>query len=251
MRALVVLALVATPALAAKRETFATIWHVEPAPVPAAEQSVAPGALVLRQRLLPTGLAVLDEAWREGSTTIPAGTALIRATSATPVFCALAGKTGLLTALLSPLPDKTLRCFVDDDADGRFDRTVKANSNVATVPQPTGRLPDDRTPTIALRYSPRDPATFDGGYLVGVRYTGQAKIGTLRRFETVYGTEGHWGFFTGDNLFTKRDSDLPRAVSALGASFTVLGGDGKAVRVRVDQTIPAQPFAVAVTTMYY
>jgi hypothetical protein len=242
---------------AAKEERvgFVTLWLVEPAPVPAGELNVAPGTLLIKQRLLPLGLAVLDDGYdaAKPEDSIAAGSQLIRMRSPSdkPIYCALRTKSNLLSEMLSTLPTKTMRCFVDDDKDGRFDRDVKASSSIESLPHPSGLLPKDPAPTIALRYSTRDISQFSENYYVGVKYNGQAMIGTLRRFTTVYGTEKRWGYFTGDNIFTKRDRDLPKTLEVLDSSFTVLGGDGKNVRIRVDRTMPAQPFGVEARVMHY
>ena len=237
-----------------QHEYFSTKWIIEATPLPAREISVAPGSPVLKQRLLPLGLAVLDQDYvgAKPADRLAVGTELIRATGpAVPVYCAIRGKANLLSAVLSPLPSSTMRCFADDDADGDFDRTFSAATNVKELPQPMGDLPRDKAATIAVGYSVRSPETFGAGYYVGVLYDGQSMVGTLRRFRTVYGAEKKWGTPTGDNLFTKRDSDLPKAIEVLGAAFTVLGGDGKNVRIRIDRMMPAQPFGIFATVRYY
>jgi hypothetical protein len=237
-----------------QQQSFRTVWQVEAATGPETELSIAPGALVFKQRLLPFGLAVLDEEYRASKLdeNLSIGTELIRTVgSAFPVYCALRAKNPNFLAALSPLPNKKMRCFVDDNQDGRFDREMIGYSNTPELPHPIGFLPKSMVPTVSLRYSTRDATKFSSGFVVGVKYTGQAKIGTLRRFQTVYGTEDRWGYFSSDNIFTKRDSDLPKTLAVLGATFVVLGGDGRNVRIRVDRMMPPQPFGVVARTIYY
>lgn len=240
-------------------EGFRVVWIVEPAPPPTAELSIAPDGLILKQRLLPMGLVELTEEHRIGKTgnkageVLPAGTELILATGASkPVYCALRIKgPNVLSMLLTPYPSGSQRCFMDDNADGKFDRSFAATSSVKSVPHPSGIVPRDAAPTVSAAYRPKDVSAFTASYFVGVQYSGQAKIGTLRRFYTVYGNDGDWGRFTADNIFTKRDRDLPKTLEVLGSSFTVLGGEGKNVRVKVDRAIPAQPFGVFVSVVRY
>ncbi len=239
-------------------EGFSTMWLIEPASPPIDEISVAPNGLILKQRLLPLGLVELTDEHSMGKPgdntgeTLPAGTELILASGASkPVYCALRIKgPNVLSVLLSAYASGSQRCFMDDDADGKFDRSFSATSSVETVPHPVGRVPKDSEPTVSVSYRPKEITAFSAPYYVGVQYSGPAKIGTLRRFYTVYGTEGNWGRFTGENVFTKRDRELPKTLEVLGSSFTVLGGDGKNLRVKINRSIPAQPFGVARTVTF-
>lgn len=251
-------AVLAQPAPArriAPDEQFTTKWLVQPGEASAAPVSVPPGGLILKQRLLPTGLARLKEAYT-GPTpaeSLAAGAEMVRATGPDgAVYCSTGYRAQpLAMRLLIGGPDRLRQvCLMDSDNDGRFDSVLKGTSNLRTLPSAFGILPKVPATIAPIPYEEAAPESFSELYYVGVQYEGQAKIGTLRRFHLAFGSEGNWDQIS-DNLFTKRDSDLPRTLEVMGAAITILGGEGRNVVAKVDRPFPPQPFGVYVSTFSY
>ena len=63
----------------AQSRAMQSVWIVQPAAVPAGDRALASGEFVLKQRLLPTGLAELGADAVLGKATLPAGTQLVAA----------------------------------------------------------------------------------------------------------------------------------------------------------------------------
>ncbi|MGH6617078.1 hypothetical protein [Sphingomonas sp.] len=237
--------------------SFRTIWMIE-GPKPGPETvSIPEKELVLKQRLFPTGLVKLSQAFpgrQEGEVAaLPAGAELIQAVvQQGKLYCSThfqraSGLKGFLRSSGSKWV--VLTCLLDTDRDGSFDQAF-TGAGLPALPGAIGQLPKKPMPITPLPYEIIDPSAFSERYFVGLRYDGQAKIGTLRRFNVVFGTDGAWDGLT-DNIFTKRDSDLPKTLTVMGSSITILGGDGKNVRARVDNGFPIQPFGVVVTAYTY
>ena len=170
-----------------------------------------------------------------------------------PVFCSIriVAPKGLLKFWNDGRFQGGQRCFIDENADGVFDFAFYGTSNLKTLPSAYGRVRRAGMIPVSLGYEKADPATFSQTYFVGVQYVGQAKIGTLRRFRLVYGPDGAWGYLTTDNIFTKRDSDLPLLLTVLGSRLKILGGEGKNVLAQVEQMMPPQVFGVTSSVDYY
>ena len=171
-----------------------------------------------------------------------------------PVFCSTKyKKPGALTQILSTGPETgTQRCFVDADDDGRFDQTFVGFNNLQTLPGVFGRLPKTPIPLPPLAYAKARSTDFAEKIFVGIQYLRQKGVGKKRLFQLVYGAGKPWGTFTFDDIVnpleTKRDTDLPRQISRLGAVITILGGANGVVEYQVNSMMPAQPFGVVVST---
>jgi len=253
---LVAAALAASQAAPAKRiapnQQFTTKWMIEAAQPPAGPVSVPPHGMILKQRLLPMGLARLAAAF-PGVTpdhALPKGAELVQANGPDgAVYCSTRERApAFLISALRGGPERLSQlCFMDSDNDGAFDALLKGTGNLRTLPSAYGILPKAPARIAPLPYDKVDPASFSERYYVGLQYEGQAKIGTLRRFHVAFGSEGNWEQIS-DNIFTKRDSGLPKTLSVLGGAVTIRGGDGRNVVATVERTFPAQPFGVFVST---
>lgn len=242
----------ASSAGAEKPKRFQVAWVVAPDDTVKGHRAVPPKGLILRQRLLPVGIARLDGAFvgAKPSDQLPEGTELLLASGAEkPVYCSQNFIPVL--SLGVGIHKGSTRCFVDDNEDGAFDRAFYAPSDIVELPSAAGEIPTKGSTPCNVRYSKPSADTLTTPYYLGVQYIGQAKLGSLRRFMTVYGTEKRWGYLTGDNLFTKRDADLPKSLNIYGSTIVIKGGEGKSVLVDVEQGMPAQPFAVGYSVMYY
>jgi hypothetical protein len=253
------LAAVMAASASAKRiqpnEQFNTIWFVEAADLPSEPVSIPPKGMVIKQRLLPVGLAKLTQAFSgaKPEEALSAGTELVQARGPDgSIYCSTRYRSpSFLAAALSSGPDQLRQiCFLDADNDGVFEAAVPGISNLKTLPSAFGTLPKRTVPIAPLPYEKSDPTSFSEQYFVGIQYQGQAKIGTLRRFHVAFGSDGNWDQIS-DNLFTKRDSDLPKALEIMGAVVTIRGGEGKNVVATIEKMIPPQPFGVVVTTVTY
>jgi hypothetical protein len=236
---------------------FQTLWFVEGAPLSMGQVSTPPGKLIFKQRLLPLGVAILDIEF-SGLTpdlAVPAGTELIKAIGPRgALYCSTAYKepSFLASALLgSGGPDQLKQvCFYDADEDGRFEQAFRGYTQLPTLPSASGLLPKKPKIIDPVAYHKVEPSTFKQFYYVGIQYAGQSKIGSLRRFHLSFGTDSALGSLS-DNIFTKRDSDLPAKIEVMGAVVTVRGGEGRNVLATIDRMFPSQPFGVIVTTIRY
>ena len=261
--ALLTLAALANPACAKEEgpaRNYRTIWLIEPTDAPAGKLVLGEGALIIQQRLLPLAMVTLSEDYvaAKPEESLAKGTQLVLADGAEKaVFCSTKYKRpGTLTQILSIGPETgTQRCFVDADNDGKFDQTFVGFNNLQTLPSVFGRLPKNPIPVLPLAYKNARSADFAEKYYVGIQYIRQSGVGKKRRFQLVYGAGKPWGTFSFDDIInpleTKRETDLPKKISRLGAVITILGGGKGMVEYQVDAMMPAQPFGVVVSTSTY
>jgi hypothetical protein len=250
---LVVLAAVAlaAPAAAEKSQKFHSLWFVEEAMPTPAEFDVREGDKFARTRLLPPGLAVTSEDIKiglEANPIVPAGTQLFRlvsgsiykpSLSAIGVFCEFSGIEGKRGFLGIDKP-QIRRCFVDQDNDGSFDGWFASYSCYAPFPAIAGKIADDYGKPEGGRYTSVDPKMIKGGPELALIANGIAPIDGKMKFGVVYGTGEYVPVFGGVSSNTK----IPNQKRVFGALFTMLEKRDKAMRIKIDSPIPAQPFAI-------
>lgn len=234
--------------------SFSTMWIVMPdnQRTPR-EVSVKGGELILKQRAMPFGLARLTgpAADPKGKFDLTAGTELFRLQSDVPIYC-LAGKnapTGVAKWLLGG--STTHLCLVDADADGRFEGQFVTASQVEGLPTLVGKRPKTADPIIApAAYAPAAPSSGTTQYWVGVEYQGKPLLYNRRNFTVSFGNGKDKGSLT-DWVYT--GGTFPAEQTLLGAKWTVLALDGDQLKVRIDQSMPPQPFAImhSVTYRFY
>lgn len=232
--------LTASPAWAQSRD-LATIWVVQPSPPPAGERKLAGGEFVLKQRLLPLGLAELASDVQLDSTTLIAGTQLIQAqTEGAKVFCTTTvAKQKLIGAGFLP-------CLVDEDGDGDFEGWFSGVSQTKGLLTLSGRRPKKHKALAETRYTVVPPVTMRERYFVAIERRNYFNIFSRESFMIAFGRESEMERLTTPVSF--KSSEMPKEITVMGARFTALGeADGK-LTVRVDRAMPVQPFSVVKTT---
>ena len=241
--ALGIACLVAAGPAAGQSRRLVSLWTIEPAPPPIGIRNLAGKEEVLRQRLLPTGLAELAQAWSdaESQDSLPAGTQLIEATSsAGAVYC---------EGEMTEGPATRLSCFLDADRDGRFESRFKATSSTPALVMLSTKMPKVLKPlAVPLEYKVVDPATSRIPAFVAIE---------RRNFFNIYGRENFMiAFGTGDDKKRITDpvgfkaTDMPKEMTILGARFTAISETDGKMAVEVHSGMPAQPFAVMSTVTY-
>ncbi len=225
---------------------MSTIWTISPTTESPAERLIASGEWVLQQPLLPEGLFRL-----EGPAVVVGGTALlqsgaqlieIRAEGATVACDAVARRQKLIGA--------SQFCLVDYDKDGRFDGMfpVANISKGGGLPTVQGAYPKKAKSIEPVSYSRTDPAQIEARYFVGIRNAGKATLYDWQNFQVCYGSESATDCLSAYNRTSA--SAFPQSLNVLGSRVTVLAREDGKVRVRVDSTMPTQPFGIISTTTY-
>lgn len=231
----------AGPAAAQSRRLI-SFWVIEPAPHPVGVRHLAGKDEVLRQRLLPSGLAELARVWSdaEAEVELPAGTQLIEASSDSgAVYCEgdmREAGSGLL-------------CFLDSDRDGRFESRFKASSSTPALVMITGKMPKAPKPLAEpLEYRAVSPSTSRIPAFVAIERRNYFNIYSSETFMIVFGTGDEKKRITDPVHF--KTADMPRELTILGARFTALSETDGKMAIEVHSGMPAQPFAVMSTTTY-
>ena len=238
------------PASAADRAALITLWEIQPPTAPAGEGHVKDGETVLRQTLLPTGLAVLDAdvANATGSRLVAkAGSQLIEATTnGGAIYCALATmRADKKTGALSENRGGTTLCLHDSESNGRFESVFEmpVGTGLAMI---QGQVPKKVRP-VDVGYRTRPVGEVQGDFWVGIRYEQYFNIYGNRMFFTDFGGRGQTQSLTDFAKF-KAKGAFPQSVNVSGARFTVLAADQDGVRLRTDAPMPTGPFAVTTYT---
>lgn len=241
--AMFVALLLPMPVLAQDR-AMQTVWIVQPQSPPQGELILSGGQNILKQRLLPSGLAelVAETAIPETAVSLPAGTQLIEVKSRDmAIFCQTDAKgRGLKSALQY--------CLTDSDADGRFDGYFRTASATKGLPTIQGYRPKHVKPIDAVGYRRVAPASLRDEYFVAIERRNFFNIYGRESFTIAFGKEGDVDRITAPISF--KSSELPKEMNILGARFTALGEENGQMRIRVDATMPMQPFGVVSTTTY-
>jgi len=242
--AAIALSLLALPSVAeGQSRNLQSMWVIQPAAVPAGERLLASGEFVLKQRLLPTGLAELEVPLSIGDETLPAGTQLVEArTSGVKVFCVPAvPKQKLVGASFQP-------CLIDADADGAFEGRFNAISQTKSILMLTGKYPKKPRAIAATRYRQVPPATMRDEFFVAIERRNYFNIYSRESFMIAYGRDDQLERLTAPVSF--KSEEMPRELTVLGSRFTALSEQDGKMLIRVTQAMPMQPFAVATTTSY-
>lgn len=232
----------AGPAAAQSRRLI-SFWVVEPAAHPVGVRHLAGREELLRQRLLPSGLAELARVWSdsEAGVEFAAGTQLIEASSDSgAVYC---------EGDIREAGSRGLHCFLDSDRDGRFESRFRAASSTPALAMFTGKMPKVPKPLAEpLEYRIVSPTTSRIPAFVAIE---------RRNFFNIYGRENFMiAFGTGDQKKRITDpvgfkaADMPREMTILGARFTALSETDGKMAIEVHSGMPAQPFAVMSTVTY-
>lgn len=226
---------------AAQSRRLASSWAIEPAPPPAGIRHLAGKDELLRQRLLPSGLAELARVWSDPDVgELPAGMQLVEASSdAGAVYCEGDVREGDSEGLL---------CFLDADRDGRFESRFEAASSTPALAMFTGRMKAPRPLAEPLEYRIVDPKTSRIPAFVAIERRNYFNIYARENFMIVFGTGDEKKRITDPVHF--KAADMPKTLTILGARFTALGETGGKLAVEVHEGMPAQPFAVISTVTY-
>lgn len=238
---IVALALLSAAPAGAQSRDLSTLWVIVPSAPPAGERTLAGGEFVLKQRLLPLGLAELAADATLGAATLPAGTQLIEAqTEGAKVFCASeVAKQKLIGAAFQP-------CLVDEDGDGDFEGWFSGVSQTKGLLTLAGRRPKKPKLLGETRYTVVPPTTMRDVYFVAIERRNFFNIYSRESFMIAFGHEGQIERLTTPASF--KSAEMPKELTVMGARFTALReADGK-MTVRVDRAMPAQPFGVVKTT---
>ncbi|MGZ8997576.1 MAG: hypothetical protein ACXW2T_01845 [Allosphingosinicella sp.] len=234
-------ALIGLSSQAAAQRGMMTVWNVEAAEARPDPFQVGPNDYVIRQRLLPMGLAELTGA-APGLGAMTAGKQLIELQGGgAAIFCdpVIRAKKLLGHAQL---------CLIDADRDGRFDSYFETSSVTKGIVTIQGSRPKRPTALEPVAYRRIDPRQFDQQLFLGVQYRGNANIFGNFVFEIRYGSEGQMGSLTRRILHKK--ANLPGSTDVLSGRFSILESGSGGIKVRIDTPLPPQPFGIFQTTTY-
>lgn len=225
----------AAPALAG--EKLKTDWIVQAAPAPDGPVRAGPGDLILRQRVLPRGVAILRDLYTESGArwTVQPGTELFEAQgSAAAIYCPLDNRSpSKLVKILSVTPENDHLCFIDRDRDGRFEMSFRTVNSYSDLPGVFGSImPSDKRIT-PLRYDVVDPKSLSRETTVALRYA--RRKGNRLEFTVSYGWPERLTTVPGPRVSIKT---LPATFELLGGRFVVREVNGDAIVVDVLQTLP-------------
>lgn len=234
--------LLAPAPASAQSRRLSTFWIIEPAPHPVGVRHLGGKEEVLRQRLLPSGLAELARVWSDPEIgELPAGMQLIAASSDLgAVYCEGDIREGDSDGLL---------CFLDSDRDGRFESRFRTVSSTPALVMLSGKTPKAPRPLAEpLEYRVVDPKTSRIPAFVAIERRNYFNIYIRESFMIVFGTGDEKKRITAPIQF--KSADMPKELTVLGARFTALSeADGK-MAIEVHNGMPAQPFAVIKTVTY-
>lgn len=231
----------AGPAQAQSRRLI-SFWTIEPAPHPSGIRHLAGKDEVLRQRLLPTGLAELARVWSDPEVgELPAGMQLIEASSDSgAVYC---------EGDIRQADPRGLLCFLDSDRDGRFESRFKTASSTPALVMLSGKMPKAPEPLAEpLEYRVVSPATSRIPAFVAIERRNYFNIYSRENFMIVFGTGDEKKRITDPVHF--KSAEMPKELTILGARFTALSETDGKMAIEVHSGMPAQPFAVMSTVTY-
>jgi hypothetical protein len=227
-----------------------TVWMVQPAEPTAGELEVKARDLILKQKLLPSGLAQLTDSFQDagGKRSLGSGTQLFEVKSDVPIYC-VAGlrEPGGFEKFMTGGASRQF-CLIDMDSDRRFDAYFETGSMVPGLPTIAGKRPKKPKAMSPVGYEVVEPSTIEKSFWIGIEYQGKPLIYDRRNFAISFGSESGKGSMT-DWVYTS-GSAYPLTKQLLGASFTVLGVNGDKLKVRIDQPMPPQPFGVVHSVSY-
>ncbi|WP_143043470.1 hypothetical protein [Sphingopyxis sp. YR583] len=217
---------------------ISTPWIIAPSGALPGERALAGGDFVLKQRLLPMGLAELAGPVTMGSNRFEAGTQFFKAKSdGASIYCR------------PYVPDKVLvGCLLDSDSDGDFDEWFDVVSQTKGLPSVAQKYTKKRKPVSGAAYRQVPVTSMTDEYFVAIERRNYFNIYSRESFMIVFGREGTTDRLTAPVSF--KSAEMPKQLTILGAVFTAVAErDGKMV-VTVQRDMPMQPFAVVKTTSY-
>ena len=238
-------------------ESVSLVWIIEPSSdETASEITVSDGEYIVKQRLLPIGLATLDSDLNvtTGSTFFLRNRAQIIQvpTQNSKLYCATESLIISTESLISPTdltlqPNKSpfILCLHDSDSNGRLDQAFSMPVSKSGVVM-QGNLPK-KYQSIDVGYSEVPITQFRGDYWVGIRYEQYFNIYGNRMLMTDFGGRGEKESLTAFDTF-KSKGTYPRETGVLGGKFTILEANPKSIRVRIDKSLPLQSFSVVTNT---
>lgn len=222
-----------------------TGWQILPGPVPAGELDLPGGEYVLKQRLVPLGLAGLDAGIQspEQKLSLASGIQLVMVGDGkTPVYCDA-------TRYKKKANETPLACLIDADRDGRFEGYFKGLSYSSAIISLQGRLKLKNVKPIApVAYHVIDPRRFDQDLFVGIQRRNYFNIYSRESFMITYGSDAQKEEITQPVSF--KSAEMPKEMTVLGARFTALSETAGRMKIKVHSAMPAQPFAIFQTTTY-
>lgn len=239
-----------------ERAFIRTQWRLLPAEgFSPAEKVASDEDIILRQAVLPVGLAVLEDEViaPEQLTLVRAGTQLILASlgGRSATYCAVDSERVLPTGEVKrQLPAATL-CLIDGDRDGKFDHAYRAPMTSTIIPAVQDRTPK-RASVVSVRYRVVPPETIAGDFWVGVQYRQYFNIYGNRMLFTALGGRGGVATLSSFKTFKSKGA-YPQYEEVMGAKITLLEPLEKSTRLRVETTMTPMtftPFFSPGTTVY-
>lgn len=225
---------------------YAVAWMVAPdTQVPLDAMWVGPHKSFASARLLPATLLVLkdDVAAPDGALILPAGTKLNGLVSKTKAACTLeAPPSKGLAAVWFYGADRYL-CFIDDDADGRFDRYFRRAAATAGILIGVGRFPKKLVAMQPVAYKTEDPGSIVDAPRIYVQYGWFASFVDKLVFQTCLIRDSNDQACLYPTNDVKRTA-LPGTFEALGARFQVEEKVDNRVRVRMLTQFVSQPLVI-------
>jgi hypothetical protein len=258
MKKIIILGLIVAPltvAIAAPQPAILAQWVVQPSDAPLAnERLVMDGNTVVRNRLLPTALAVLKAdsiSETPKSLSVLAGTQLYSVANSPglAVYCAFESKMRGKDNTLNENRKEITLCFIDGDGNGKFESKFGVAAGVGlpmvqgNIPKAKGLMPVD------LAYEVRPTSEFKGDLWVALKYEEYFNIYGNRMIMVAFGSRGNEQTLTDFATF-KAKGPFPQVVESLGAKITVLSVEAKGSRLRIDRPISIPVFGVYSSTTY-
>lgn len=220
---------------------YETAWYIHPEVEPRflETRTIERGDVILKQRLLPQALALLeaDIVDGDGDELAAAGEQLFGLrSSGPPIYCRLDTRTNIPMMMLfgSVGGGISQDCFVDANGDGNFDGHFDDDAGRAGLPRLTGELPDRLNPVGTAAYRTLSPTELSADHFVSIEYRGNSHWGLGRpsfRINFSYGErERH---LTDETRAASRDQ--PQTLNLLGSRFTLARDEDGRVTVRVEE----------------
>jgi hypothetical protein len=221
-----------------------TVYRIQAAPAPEGERELASKEWVVKQPLVPDGLSELVEpvALKPDKPPIPAGTRMLAVQSQM-------GEVRCITDIRK-IPHVMPPCLIDTDRDGKFDAWFSSGANAfAALIMVEGRIPKKLTPLATpVPYRDIDPTLHEPALFVGIQRRNYFNIFGNESFMIVYGSEQKQGEIT--TPVVVKSAAMPKELEVLGARFTAISETAGRLKVRVDTSMPPQPFGITTTTSY-
>lgn len=216
------------------------------------ERVVNDGDYVLKQKLVPMGLAILQVDVASGLANklrLKAGIQLVAAMGnpSGKTYCAVDTMRVDNKGVEIPNTRGVTLCLVDADGNGHFESAFEVARDSETGLIIQGTVPNIGEP-IDAAYETRPAAQIGQNYWVGIRYKQYFNIYGNRMLLIDFGRDQRFSSLTTFAAF-KSKGPYPQDLTVLGAKISVLEALPKGVHLRLDASIPSQPFAVFTNTI--